>query len=117
MITERQVEGNIREKPLERTVDGNSHTFVQSVAIGTNESWNFSKLVDLEVVSRDPFGWFGFDNLEFDVVGLGHSADSGGAGIALRRRVSTKNHFGINDLRSTKPEDIPGRCRAFRKAP
>lgn len=75
---------------------------MQSVAIGTNESWDFSKLVYLEVVGRDAFSWFGLNNFEVDVVGLGHCTDGSGAGIALRRIVSSKKRFGIKDLMSMK---------------
>jgi hypothetical protein len=56
-----------------RTVNGNGNGLVESVTISADECWYFSQFVELEVFCGNALGWLGFDNLEFDVVGLSHS--------------------------------------------
>lgn len=57
------------------TVDSNGNAFVESVAIGANESWDLSKLVDLQVLGGDTLSWVLGDDLEIDIVGLCDSLD------------------------------------------
>jgi hypothetical protein len=57
---------------LPRTVNGNGNSLMEGVTIGADEGWDLSKLVELEVLCRESLLWLGLDNLEFDIVGLGH---------------------------------------------
>ena len=61
-----------KEQFIPRTVDGNGNGLVEGVSISADESWDLSELVKLEVFGREALDWLGLDNLEFDVVGLGH---------------------------------------------
>lgn len=56
---------------------------MENVAISTNESWDLAELVDLEVLRRDTLGRVGVDELQVDVVRLGHSSDGNGARVFL----------------------------------
>lgn len=78
-----------------RTVDGDGNALVKSIAVSANECWDFAKLVDLQVLIGDTLRCVGLDDLELDVVGLGHSANSGGAGVALMKTLaSRRSSFG-----------------------
>lgn len=68
---------------LVRTVDSNGNALVESVTIGTDEGWDLAELVDLEVLGRDTLCRLSLNDLDLDVVGLGHSANGGGAGVTL----------------------------------
>jgi hypothetical protein len=57
---------------------------VEGVSISANESWDFSKLVELEVLLRDTLSRLGLDNLEIDVVGLCNCTNGSRAGVALQ---------------------------------
>lgn len=59
---------------------------MESVAISTNESWDLAELVDLEILRRDTLGRVGVDELQVDVVRLGHSSDGNGARVFLRAK-------------------------------
>lgn len=56
---------------------------MENVSISTDESWDLSKLVKLEVFGRDTLRRLSLNDLDIDVVGLGHSTDGSGAGVTL----------------------------------
>jgi len=58
---------------------------VENIAIGSNECWDLSKTVELQVLSINTFGRLGVDNLEVDVVGLCDCEDCSAAGVTLKR--------------------------------
>lgn len=66
-----------------RTVDGNGNGLVKDITVSTNESWNLSKLVELEVVGWGFVACSSSNDLKVNVVGLGNSPDGDGAGVAL----------------------------------
>lgn len=67
-----QLQGN----SIGRTVDGNGNALVKGVTISADKGWDLAKRVKLEIFCRHSFGWLNFDNLDVDVVGLGHCFDS-----------------------------------------
>lgn len=54
---------------------------MERVSIGSNEGWDLSKLVDLEVLVGDTIRGLRLDDLEVNIVGLGHGADGDRAGV------------------------------------
>ena len=63
------------KKICKHTVDGDGNALVESVAISTNEGWDFAELVKLQVFSRNTLGRLGLNDLEVDVVCLCDCAD------------------------------------------
>lgn len=57
---------------------------MEDVTVSTDEGWDLAKRVDLEVLLRDTVGWVGLNNLELNVVGLGHSQNGSGAWVTLK---------------------------------
>lgn len=56
---------------------------MENIAIGTNEGWDLSKLVDLAVVGGDTYCRVGDDKLEVDVVCLRNCTDGSSTNVAL----------------------------------
>lgn len=56
---------------------------MENVSISTDESWDLSELVMLEILRGDTLRRLSLNDLDIDVVGLGHSADGSGAGVTL----------------------------------
>lgn len=54
---------------------------MESVSIGADKGWDLSKLVQLEVLGGDTLRRLSLNNLEVDIVGLGHSANGSRAGV------------------------------------
>jgi hypothetical protein len=48
---------------------------VKGIAISTDESWNFSETVELQVLVWNTLGWLGLDNLKVDIVRFRNSLD------------------------------------------
>jgi len=59
------------------TIDGNSDTFSQCVAIGADERGNLSKRIDLEVFRRHTVRRGGLDKLKIKIVCLRHGTNHG----------------------------------------
>tara|TARA_R110002060_G_scaffold12882_6_gene18349 strand:+ start:231 stop:482 length:252 start_codon:yes stop_codon:yes gene_type:complete len=66
-----------------RTVDGNGNALVESVTISTDKGRDLAELVDFEVFGGNALRWLSLNDLDVDIIGLGHSANGGGAGVAL----------------------------------
>lgn len=62
---------------LPRTINGNGNGLMEGITIGADECGDLSKLVELQVLSRDTLSWLSLDDLEFDVVGL-RDCENGG---------------------------------------
>ena len=69
---------------VEHTVDCDCDTFGQYVAICANKGRDLAKGVDLEIFLGYTFQWLSRHDLEVEIIGLGHSADCGGAWVALQ---------------------------------
>lgn len=69
------------------TVDGNGDALDQDVAVGALEGGHLAELVELAVVIADALGRLGVDDVELEVVGLGHGEDGGGARVTLDRSI------------------------------
>ena len=63
------------EARYKRTVNGDGNALVESVAIGTDEGWDLSKAIELQVFSWNTLGWLGLDDLELDIVCFRNSLD------------------------------------------
>jgi len=72
---------------LERTVDRDGEDLREDETISTNESGNASELVDLAVVGGDTCARVGLDELNVELVGLGHSQKTDSARVALEEEV------------------------------
>lgn len=113
------MEANHRRQLLPHTVYSDGNSLVEGVTISADECWDLSELVELQVLCRESLDWLRLDNLEFDIVRLGHCKDSRRAGVALKntRDVSPESKTCRASLLKAGEIDLPGRCTAFRKAP
>lgn len=67
------------------TVNGNSNTFGQFIPVSPNKGWDFAKRVELRIILRKIVGRSGFDDFEFQIIGLGDGENGTGTSIPLRR--------------------------------
>jgi len=65
------------------TVDCDSNSFGQDVAVGAFEAGNLAKVIDLEILLGHTLRRLSMDNLEVDVVGFGDRKDCDCAGVFL----------------------------------
>ena len=68
-----RLERNIES--IGHTVDSNGDCLVEDISISSNKGWDLAELVDLKIIGRYSLCRFGFDNVDFNVVSLGNSAD------------------------------------------
>jgi len=59
---------------------------MENVTVGANESWDLSKLVNLQVLRRDSLSRLSLDDLELDIVCFCNCADSSASWVALKKR-------------------------------
>ena len=69
---------------ISRTVDCDSDTLVEGVAISANKGWDLSELVDLEVFGGDALSRLGLNNRKFDVVCFCYCLNGSRARVALK---------------------------------
>jgi len=62
---------------LKRTVNSDGDALVESVTISTDECWDLSELVELQVLGRDTLCRLGLNNLELETIGLCDSKNGG----------------------------------------
>lgn len=78
-----------RDWEISRTVNSNGNGLRESKAILTEEGGDLAKLVGLEVLDRGSAG-ISLNDVELNVVGLCHSQNGGGAGVALEESQSVR---------------------------
>lgn len=78
------MEASRKRQFLPHTVNSDGNSFVEGVTISPDECWDLSELVELQILCRKSLDRLRLDNLEFDVVRLGHCKNGRRAGVALR---------------------------------
>lgn len=78
-----------RDCGISRTVNSNGNGLGERKAILAEEGGNLAELVGLEVLDRGSAG-ISLNDVELNVVGLCHSQNGGGAGVALEESQSAR---------------------------
>jgi len=94
-----------------RTIDCDGNALGENIAVSTDKSRDLGEAVVLEVLLRRLF-CVGLDNLDLEVIGLGHGEDGRGAGVRLEERELAV--AALSDGRLNNAIDLPRRCKAFR---
>lgn len=74
------------EKKACITIDRNCNALGQLIAICAHKRWDFAELVELQVFGGG-VGAVDHDFFQVKLVGLGHSSNGNGAGVALGKAV------------------------------